>query len=126
MVILLREILLYYGRSAVFLKVQVRKPSPGLLSLLAAKSNLTWTLGFKKTYVYKGLCTEEVTCNQQNCGPCMVGYSGPPLIRTPLLPNNCGFIEEGSFGEENYMYPQHLLRRICVLSRGVASLDCVL
>ncbi len=32
-------------------------------------------------------------------------YSGPPLIRTPLLPNNSVLIREVSFGErEHYIH----------------------
>ena len=54
-------------------------------------------------------------------------YSSPPLIRTPLLPNSSVLIREVSFGErEHYMYSQYFRTRICVLSRGVSSLECPL
>ncbi len=36
---------------------------------------------------------------------CLYVYSGPPLIRTPLLPNNSVLIREVSFGErEHYIH----------------------
>ncbi len=54
-------------------------------------------------------------------------YSGPPLIRTPLLPSNSVLIREVSFGErEHYVHSQYLLPEICVLYRGVSSLQSVL
>ncbi len=53
-----------------------------------------------------------------------VQYSIPPLIRTPLLPNNSVLIREVSFGKrEHHMHSQYLLPRICVLSRVVSSLE---
>ena len=56
-----------------------------------------------------------------------VRYSSPPLIGTPLLPNNSVLIREVSFGErEHYIHSQYLLPRICVLSREVSSLESVL
>ncbi len=44
-------------------------------------------------------------------------YSSYPPIGTPLLPHNSLCIREVFFGEY-YMYPQHLLPRICLLSTG--------
>ncbi len=54
-------------------------------------------------------------------------YSGPPLIRTLLLPNNSVLIKEVSFGErEHYIHLQYLLPEVCVLYRGASSLESVL
>ncbi len=55
-------------------------------------------------------------------------HSNPPLIETPLLPNNCVLIREVSFGERKdylYMHSQYLLARK-FSSRGVSSLECPL
>ncbi len=54
-------------------------------------------------------------------------YSSPPLIRTPLLPQNSVLIREVSFAErEHHMHSQYLLSKICVLYRGVSFLKCPL
>ena len=66
-------------------------------------------------------CTLSCTCTIHAV------YSSPPLIRTPLLPRNFVLIREVSFGErEHHMHFQYLLPRICVLYRGVSSLESVL
>ena len=54
-------------------------------------------------------------------------YSGPPLLETPLLPNNSALIREVSAGDrEHHMDSQYFLPRICVLFRGVSSLESIL
>ncbi len=48
-----------------------------------------------------------------------VRYSGPPLIRTPILPNNSALIKEVSFGEgalQTFIVLPAKNLRICVLS----------
>ncbi len=53
-------------------------------------------------------------------------YNGSPLIKTPLLPNNSVLIRQVSFDGRSIHSSCYLLRRICVLARGVFSLASVL
>ncbi len=52
--------------------------------------------------------------------------SSAPLIGTPLLPNGCVLIRKVSFGERQHIHSQYLLPRMCVLYKGVSSLESVL
>ena len=55
-------------------------------------------------------------------------HSSPPLIGTPLLPNNSVLIREVSLAaREHHMHSRHLLaKNLCPFQRGVLTRECPL
>ncbi len=84
---------------------------------LSYVATICWQIGWPH-YV---ICISSLPCIHQSLDlhtVCLHTYGSPPLIGTPLLPNNSVLIREVSFGDrEHHMYSQHLLPINCVLSR---------
>ncbi len=53
-------------------------------------------------------------------------YSGPPLIRTPLLPNNSVLIREVSFGEREYYIHNTCCQESVFFIEGCPLRECPL
>ncbi len=63
-------------------------------------------MSFYMAYTYVlGFVLHVYVEEEKELDTCIIVYSGPPLIRTPLLPSNSVLIREVSFGEgEHYIH----------------------